>query len=147
MRIKVCNLTSGLLVLPPPLSISLTSGENRLLTCNDRDYLDLQRSPVFARLKRQNHIAIMEVEAAPKPVAAAPEPAPEPAAPAPKEATPEAPAATEEPVSPAEPETSEEPTKPAPKKTPKKKSKKKAAKKKSTAAPSPWGYKTNDEPE
>jgi hypothetical protein len=60
MRITVCNLTSSVLVLPPPLSLSLQKTQRRVVTIKDKDWSDIQRSAAYQRLQRARRLALIE---------------------------------------------------------------------------------------
>lgn len=127
MKVKVSNISSGLLALPAPLSVTLQAGKGTILSMSDPEWKAVCSSPSIARLIQARMLSMAAIQdAPPKPVAApvieqpkAPEPVVQPVVEEPKAEEPvavepvvETIAAAEEPVA-AEPEApAEEPKEP-----------------------------------
>jgi hypothetical protein len=94
MKVKVNNLSSGLIALPAPLSVTLAAGRGATLSLSEPEWKAACSSPSIARLIQTRLLsmgAVQEAPPAPKPVVvsapAIEEPkAPEPPAPAPEPA-------------------------------------------------------------
>jgi outer membrane biosynthesis protein TonB len=137
MKVKVSNISSGLLALPAPLSVTLAAGRGALLSLSEPEWKAVCASPAIARLIQTRMLsmaAVQEAPPAPKPVVAVEAPKPvveepkvEPVAPVeePKAEEP-APEPKVEPVAPVEEPKAEEPASEpaAPVEEPKKKKKK-----------------------
>lgn len=86
MKVQVVNLSSGLLALPAPISLTLGGGKRAVVSLSDPDWRTVQSSPAFTRLMQTRMLSVTALaEAAPAPVAApvaevaaAPEPVVEP---------------------------------------------------------------------
>jgi outer membrane biosynthesis protein TonB len=137
MKVKVSNISSGLLALPAPLSVTLAAGRGALLSLSEPEWKAVCASPAIARLIQTRMLsmaAVQEAPPAPKPVVVVEAPKPvveepkvEPVAPVeePKAEEP-APEPKVEPVAPVEEPKAEEPASEpaAPVEEPKKKKKK-----------------------
>ncbi len=137
MKVKVSNISSGLLALPAPLSVTLAAGRGALLSLSEPEWKAVCASPAIARLIQTRMLsmaAVQEAPPVPKPVVAVGAPKPvveepkvEPVAPVeePKAEEP-APEPKVEPVAPVEEPKAEEPASEpaAPVEEPKKKKKK-----------------------
>lgn len=71
MKVKVNNLSSGLLALPAPLSVTLAAGRGATLSLSEPEWKAVCSSPSIARLIQTRLLsmgAVQEAPPAPKPV-------------------------------------------------------------------------------
>jgi outer membrane biosynthesis protein TonB len=71
MKVKVSNISSGLLALPAPLSVTLAAGRGALLSLSEPEWKAVCASPAIARLIQTRMLsmaAVQEAPPAPKPV-------------------------------------------------------------------------------
>lgn len=76
MKVQVVNISSGLVAVPAPISITLAAGKMAVVSLSDPDWRAVQTSPAFSRLFKARMLSVTPMDA---PVAPAPEPAPAPA--------------------------------------------------------------------
>jgi outer membrane biosynthesis protein TonB len=102
MKVKVSNISSNLLALPAPLSVTLAAGRGALLSLSEPEWKAVCASPAIARLIQTRMLsmaAVQEAPPAPKPVVVVVE-SPKPVVEEPK---------VEEPAAPVEEPKAEEP--------------------------------------